>query len=147
MGRNSQLWPLQVALATAIAADATLQGILAGDMVYSVSPPENTPYPYITFGLVQENDDNLFGKPGTLAGQVLDIWTRKTTTTGGATQEIGGRQVLQIYGALRHLLHQQPLTVTGFSVVNGLVSLLATMDDPDGITVHGVARYDVTSRG
>lgn len=146
MGRNSQIWPLQVAIVAAIEADSGLRALLAGDMIYNIQPPQGTPFPYLTLGFAQEVDDNLFGRPGTLAGQIIDGWTRKTTVTDGLSQELGGKQLADIYSRVRYVLHQQPLSVDGFAVVLGNVSLLSTMEDPDGLTLHASMRYDVTSR-
>lgn len=146
MGRFSQLSPLTVALVAAIEADATLQGLLAGDMIYNSEAPEGAELPYITLGFSTELDDNVFATPGTLAGQTLDIWTRKTTITGGATAQLGNDSLLAIYSAIRALLHHRPLSIAGFRHCIGTIQLQATMQDPDGKTLHGICQYQVISR-
>lgn len=145
MGSASQVWPLTIAIVSAIEDDTTLASILKGDKVYNTMAPPNSPMPYITLGLVQEQDDNVFGGPGVLGGQVMDIWTRKTSVTG-SSQMLGNRDAVLIYASLRRIFHNKPITVTGFRPVLGVISLLATMLDPDGETVHAIVRYDLTSR-
>jgi hypothetical protein len=146
MGRVSASWPLTVGLVSAIEADTPTSALLASPGIYNGQAPIGALLPYITIGLAQESDDNVFGAPGTLAGQVLDIWTGRRTSAGGSTQELGDREVKEIYGALRYLLHERPLTVAGFRMVRGTLALLATMEDPGGDTMHGICRFDVIQR-
>lgn len=143
MGSASQHGTLSTAIVAAVRADTALGLLLAGNRIYDVNPPPKTPFPYITLGFRQESDDNVFSAPGTIAGQVLDIWTRESTAV---EQVSGAEQLMAIYAALRALLHQRPLSIGGFRSVLGVIALLATMEDPDGLTLHAVVRYDLTSR-
>lgn len=144
--RVSQLGPVGIAVVSAIEGSSALGAILAGNKVYDGQAPQGSPFPYITLGTSLESANNVFAGYGTDLSQTIDIWTRKTTTTSGTIQELGGRQMKAIYGALYSLLHEQPLTVSGFRVCIGTLQWWALIDDPDGITMHGIARYDIISR-
>ena len=135
----SQLWPLNVAIVAAIEADAPTSALLATPGVYNTVVPPNSPLPYCVLSFATELADNVHGQFGTTASQQIDIWGRNAT-------ELGNGQVLGIYGALYALFHERPLTVTGFRVVIGTLALIALTVDIDGETIHGIARYQVTSR-
>ena len=135
----SQLWPLNVAIVAAIEGDTLTSGLLAMPGVYNTIVPPNSALPYVVLGFSTELADNLFGAYGTTAGVQVDIWGRNAA-------ELGNREVLVIYDALYRLLHEQPLTVTGFRMVIGTLSLIALTPDQDGLTVRAISRYQVTSR-
>jgi hypothetical protein len=146
MGRVSQTWPLKEAIVSAVEASASLQALLAPPGIYSLEPSEGTPYPYITFGLTTETDDDMFNADGTLASVQLDVWTLLESPLDDGSFEVSSRLAEQIYGELRQLLHKRPLAVAGFRMVMGTITLVATLLDPDGEHVHAIVRYDVTQR-
>jgi len=135
----SQLWPVNIALVTAIEANGPLTALLATPGVFNTIVPPNSALPYCVLSFATELADNVHGQYGTTASQQIDIWGRNAT-------ELGSSQVLTIWGALYALLHEQPLTVTGFRVVIGTLSLIALTPDQDGETIHAISRYQVTSR-
>lgn len=144
----SPVWPVQEAIAAAVEGDSALQALLTPPGIYDVMPGPQTPYPYITFGFTTEIADpfSVFHKGGTLTGQQLDIWTNLRMQTGAGTEESGMRVGKLIYARVRALFHQRPLTVAGFRVTLSNITLTAILPDPDGETVHGIVRYDVTAR-
>lgn len=142
---RSAISPLAAAIVTAVSADSALGALLAGDKIYNTTAPVGSPFPYLVFGLTQENPNNMFSAQGVETFQTIDIWTRKAATVG-STAAIGADQLWAIYDALYGLLHGATLTMTNFRTVVGTMTMLATMVDPDGESLHGIARYDVISR-
>jgi hypothetical protein len=148
MGRLSQAWPLQESIAAVLEADSGYQGLVAAPGIYDVMPDEGTPYPYSTFGLTTEVDEpvGVFMRGGTLCGQQLDIWTNTRTQVSAGVEESGVRICKLIYAAIRNALHQRTIVVAGFEVIISNITLIAILPDPDGLTMHGIVRYDVTAR-
>jgi hypothetical protein len=136
---RSALWPIVVGLVAAIEGSSALAALLAGDMVYSPQPPERTPLDYITVTQPTELPDNVFGARGTAASFQIDIWTKNLL-------ELGNSKQLAIYDELYALLHEKALAMTGFRIVVGTLTLITILPDVDGLTLHGVARYDVIQR-
>lgn len=130
---QSFVWPIEVALAAAINADATLATLLAGDRVYSLWAPPNAPFDYITLGDVNESASSRFHRPGTITNETLHLWSRA-----------GGKQgVAAIYAALVALLDGNVLALSDGRMLRGRMELTTVLADPDGKTAHGVARYTV----
>lgn len=145
--RTSQFGPLAAAIVTAVEADSLLSGLLATPGIWNTTAPETSPFPYLVLGFSLESAADVFGAPGVVTGQTIDIWTRKSTVTGsGAGMTLGADQLWAIYSALYGLLHGTTLSVAGFLIVSGTLTMQATMVDPDGESLHGIARYEVTSR-
>jgi len=125
----SATWPLAVALAAAINADAGVTALAGPDCVFGDLVPSGRALPYVTLGSANESDDPLFMAPDLADGTDLHLW--------GATRQ----EVLQLYGAVRAALMGATLTVSGFRLLTARVALVATLTDPTGLA-HGVAHYD-----
>lgn len=145
--RRSAFAPLATAIVSLVSADAIMQTLLAGDMIYNQTAPVGSQLPYITLGFGQENANNTFAAPGMETHQTLDIWTRKAAVVGGGLGlTLGADALWAIYDRLVALLHEQPLTLPNFRTVIGTLTMQATMVDPDGESLHGLAWYDLISR-
>lgn len=134
---RSSLWPLVVATVSAIEGSSELAVLLAGDKVFNTIVPIETPLPYCTVTTPAESEQNMFGNAGSVGSLQIDIWTRNAL-------ELGNSEQLAIWDALYFLLHNRRLTVTGFRMLTGTLTLIAIQPDADGETLHGIVRYDVT---
>lgn len=101
-----------------------------GTRIYDRVPP-GALFPYITYGLDQVNEDDS-GDCGN-AWEVfvpLHIWSRA----------VGQPEMKNISGAIRTLLHNNLMPVTGFNLVIFEHRTTNYLGDPDGLTQH--ARLD-----
>jgi hypothetical protein len=128
-------WPVSVAIVGVLEADSAL-GAVIGDRIYSGLAPQATQYPYVTMGDSTEGAFNHFGRVGRDGTETIHVWSRA----------IGKAEVLAIYGHLERLLNGTTLTVAGFRHVRGRLSLVTVFVDPDRVTMHLVARYDVLTQ-
>lgn len=142
---RSAIGPLAAAIVTAISADSTLAALLAGDKIYNTTAPVGSPFPYLVLGLSQELPNSMFSAQGVETYQTIDIWTRKAATAGSAAT-LGADQLWAIYDGIAGCLNLQRLALANFTMAIGVVTMIATMVDPDGESLHGIARYDVISR-
>lgn len=139
---RSATWPLALAIVAAVEGDATTSALLATPGIYNTEAPAGAPFDYLTLDIPTEGPDvtfSGFNEQGTTGSQQISIWCK----TGGS---LGNQKVLAIYDALYGLLNDQPLAVTGFAQLTGTLALIGVLPDPDGVTMHGICRYDVTHR-
>lgn len=136
---QSFLTPELTALAAAIENDPTLQGLLAGDKVYSGLAPQGAPYDHVTLGNATDSEHSMFGTPGAQGVVTINIWTLGPGLMG----------VAAIYDALKALLHGTVVPLTNVGTMCGKMSLvLNNLGDPsDPRIVRGVANYTVWSHG
>lgn len=118
-----------------------LNGNLTGCQVFDTAPflPEGAPsttFPYCVIG----NDtarawdtDDVRGAEITLT---LHFWSRAQ----------GFKQVKALMDQAYGTLNRAVLTKTGYSIIDCLFEFSDAMDDPDGVTKHGVQRYRLTIR-
>jgi len=127
-------WSLQQSIFAALTADAALTALLDGTRIYD-DVPQGTQPPYLTLGQSTERDWSTGGDPDTEAGSehilTLHVWSSAR----------GKKQAHDIIGAIRAALHDQPLTLTGHRLVNLRHEFSETRRDPDGETIHGLARF------
>lgn len=131
MSASSAAWPLEVALATAITADAGCQAVLDGDRVYNEGevPRDAAPARYLTIGAASEEHPAVFRRTRSAGTVLLHCWGRNK------------QDVLAIYAALVPVLQGTTLAVTGHRQIKGRLQLITTMADPAG-GLHAVVRYD-----
>lgn len=121
---------LQGAIVTALKADGDVAA-LVGARIYDRIPPAPD-FPYVSYG----SDQVLQDDPGDCgAGYevfvTLDVWSRA----------VGQPQMKRIGGAIRSRLHDAELDLDGNRLV--LLEHRGTryLDDPDGLTHHGVLEF------
>jgi hypothetical protein len=128
-------WPLYVALADAINADATLQSLLAGDRVYSLRAPAGALFDYVVLGNANETEWYAFADGGSTCVITLNLWCAADDA----------RTCAVLYGHLHRVLQRQRIAVDGFKAsMIGDLSLVSIENDPQDGYVHGVARYGCT---
>jgi len=120
---------LQEAIVAALKASSPI-GSLIADRVYD-RPPQDVVFPYISLGPEQAEPFDAQLLDGWDVSLQIDTWSRKP----------GRVEARQIMTAIAGALHDQPLAVSGHAFVMGRMTMQTTMNDPDGVTVHGVQKF------
>ncbi|MFQ5954710.1 MAG: DUF3168 domain-containing protein [Kiloniellales bacterium] len=125
---------VQTAIYDRLTGDATLMGMVKAvhDQV-----PEDAKFPYVTIGDDTATDFDTKTETGQELTLTLHAWSRAH----------GRKEVKDILARIYALLHEQALTITGFTHVLARFEFTQTFRDPDGLTQHGVARYRVIVQG
>ena len=97
-------------------------------------PPETMAFPNITFGPSDFLPDDFECLPGRIETVQLDVWSRA---------QDGKREAKAITDAVVDALHEQPLTLETGRAVRVSLDLARMIDDPDGITSHGILQFSV----
>lgn len=122
------------ALAAAIIAaarnDDALKALVGMPARIWDEPPPEAPFPYVTLGRMESRPSDASEAAALEHGVTLHVWSRH-----------GGRaQALDIIAALRTLLHNAALSVTGHRLVLLFTSYSDLFRAGDGHTTHGVLR-------
>jgi hypothetical protein len=128
---GSPSWPLQQAVYTRLNADATLTTSL-GATIYD-STPDSAAFPYVVIGDDTEAPNDTMGVTGRDMTLTLHVWS----------QYVGKKQVKEIQNRIDALLDRWKPTVTGWNAVQMLQEFHESFMDPDGVTRHGVSRYQI----
>lgn len=123
---------LYAALYTALSGAAGLTSALGGSgKVYEGKAPDNAAVPYVVIGDATAVD----------AGASLRDSQEHTVTIHVWTVEPGKLQLLNIMAAVRAVLHDADLALSGGALANLRQEFSNTTGDPDGVSQHGVMRY------
>lgn len=126
----SASWALQQSIFAALTGDAVLANLLGGPRVYD-DVPVRAEFPFMTFAQSNERD----WSAGTEAGEehflTLHIWSRAH----------GRKETQEIIGAVRGVLHDQSLSLSGYRLVNLRHEFSEARREADGETYHGIVRY------
>ncbi len=128
----------QIAIRTLLRSDAALEALTGDDgeggaCVFD-GVPDDTNYPYVTFGDHNETPWDVFAKDGSENRLTLYVWS----------QAAGYEEALTIADRINVLLHNATLA---FDVsderesVRCRLEMLDTMREPDGRTRRAVLRY------
>lgn len=121
---------VQQSVYTALTSNATLMGLIEG--VYD-HVPQTTDRAYVRIG-------------------EGDFTERGSHTTDGESAEITihcwfeGRGRLGVYNIMeqiRETLHNTDLSFTGYNNLSMLESFKTTMQEADGVTYHGIQRFNI----
>jgi Protein of unknown function (DUF3168) len=126
----SPAWSLQQSIFAALVADAALTALLGTGRIFD-DVPQGSPLPYVTFGQAAQRDWSTAGEDGTEHLITLHVWS----AAGGK------KQAHEILSALHAALHDRPLSLAGHHLVNLRHEHSEIRRDPDGQTVHGLARF------
>lgn len=126
---------LQMAIVTALKADAALDALIEGrvyDFVPDPVKPATTPtFPYLTVGDGQViGDDNDCADQSEVFFQV-HAWSRKP----------GYPEVKSIAGAVRSAIKAAALSLAGFTITVTQFTQSRFIKDPDGLTRHAVVEF------
>lgn len=132
MSGNSAL-ATQTALYSKLTGTSTITDLLASATSVYSRVTDEAAFPYIVIG----HDTALDWDSKTFHGMdisiTLHIWSRYR----------GNKECLQIMAAIYDALHDQSLTISGQNHVLTRLEFQQTTLDPDGITFHGVQRYQI----
>lgn len=121
-------WPLQQAVFSALSGDATLSAMVSGVFDHV---PEGQAFPYVTIGESSAADFSTKTEAGQEHTMTIHAWSR----------ERGRKETKQILARIYDLLHDQALSVAGFTNVLTRYVSAETVLEEDGLTHHGRARY------
>ncbi|MCB1526209.1 MAG: DUF3168 domain-containing protein [Hyphomicrobiaceae bacterium] len=121
---------LQAAVYQKLRSDAVLVALLGGPKIYD-DVPQQTAFPYITFGHSFMRDWSTASDVGHEHVVTLHVWSRAA----------GKKKVHEIMSTVEDLLHDRPLPLTGFKLVNFRHEYSDARRDNDGQTYHGTLRY------
>ncbi len=123
-------WSLQQSIFAALTADAALTALLgAGRILDDV--PQGTALPYVTLGQTALRDASTSTEDATEHSLTVHVWSDAR----------GKKETHAILAAIRSALHDQPLALVGHRLVNLRHELSEVRRDPDGATLHGLARF------
>lgn len=119
---------LQAALYTKLTGDTTLMALISG--VYD-RVPEGATFPYVSIGEIDSQDDSTFSLDAQSVTMTIHTWSRQR----------GKKQTQQIMARIHDLLHRGSMAISGGYFAGSVHKFSTVLDDPDGLTYHGVARY------
>ena len=93
--------------------------------------PQNTTYPYVQVGDDSMADNSTKDLDGNVHSIMIHTWSRYR----------GDKEAKEIMARIYELLHNSSLSVSGASLVNARFETSDILNDPDGITNHGVQRF------
>lgn len=118
---------LQKAEVAALRASTALSVLTGGVARIFDHVPDEVAFPYVRIGEHQEVDDSTTADRGFEVYSTVHTWSRAS----------GRVEVKALNAAVRDAL-DAPLTLTGFRLVSRDFVDARVMDDPDGLTKHGV---------
>lgn len=122
---------MSAALAYQKAVYATIDAAIMPP-VYDAPAPIGSAPPYVTIDSVTSEPWDTLDRDGETVTATLSIWT------GAETR--GKAAALELMGAMRAALHEQPITVAGYAVIITRVDFQDIFLDEDGVSQHGVMR-------
>lgn len=128
-------WPLQQAVYSALTGASAVTALLASASAVYNHVPQDSAFPYITFGVDTAADWGTKTEQGQAHTLDVHVWSRYR----------GTKEARQVLAAVYGVLHEQPgaLSVSGHTVVEVRYRFSRVVRDPDGLTYHGVAQYQV----
>ena len=125
----SSSWALQQAIYATLAADAALIALIGPPRLYDDVPP-GAQFPYLTLGQSITRDWSTSSERGDEHTLTLHVWSRAG----------GRREVHEIMGVVKTVLHDRALALSGHRLVNLRHDRSESSREPDGKTYHGLVR-------
>ena len=123
-------WNLQKAIYAKL-SDAAITGASVADVPVYDDIPEGTSAPYINIGEETAINDGTKAVDAVEHTLTIHVWS-----------EYRGRyEIKHIMEQVYQNLHNAAITVSGASLVNIRQEFATTLEEPDGITRHGVMRF------
>lgn len=121
---------LQRAVFGALTIHSRLVALLGGAKIYD-GVPQETRYPFVTFGSTQERDWSTGSEAGAEHILHLHVWS-----------EVGSRKLAQeILAEIRDALHDKPLALDGHRLVGIRHETSETRRTTGAEVLHGTARF------
>ena len=130
--------PLQTAIYTALSGDSALAALITG--VHYFVPQDARQSDAGIFPFIEISDStnatlDTTGANGFLTEFTLEIWSRYK----------GAKETAQIMDEIYRIFHRQPIAVEGYSTSTCSQTAANITRDADGITMHGVQKFEVYS--
>jgi len=122
---------LQRALYAKMTGNATLMALIKGvyaQVEQSLDAELGSAFPYVTFGKDRPASWDTKTNFGAAVSVQIDVWSRSRNYIEGK----------DIADEIWRTLHHTPLTITGANHTMTVVSSASWINDPDGLTKHGV---------
>lgn len=130
---TTSLFAVQESIYGALTSSTALQSLLGSPArLYDMVPPAAN-FPYVTFGDVVVREFDTKDQNGFEQSLVLHVWSRYR----------GRKELKQIIQTIYDVLHNASLTVTGANYVSCLFQSASTLQENDGLTLHGILRYRI----
>ena len=98
-------------------------------------PPEDPVFPYLTYGPMRSEDISADGAVMSAHTLTLHIWSR-----------YGGRaQVMEVLAAVTGALQGADISLPNINLARAQVSYTDIFRAPDGLTLHGLIRFSLTT--
>ena len=128
------LFEIQKAIDDKLAADSAVQALLGNPArLYDAVPPSMPLMPYVTYGEMIKADFDTKTSNGHDVELTIHSWSSYR----------GKKETEDILQAIYNCLHRQPLTATGYTIMQMRVIAQQSFMDSDGLTRHGVARVRI----
>ncbi len=114
-----------------LALQGALHGRLSGHVTVYDAVPQKASFPYVTIGEATATDWGTKTGDGTEVTVTVHTWSRYH----------GRKECLETMDTVLGLVTGGPLALAGFSVVTAELELLEVLEEPDGITRHGVQKF------
>ncbi len=127
---TSAAWALQQSVYQRLRANTGLTGMLGGEDIFD-DVPRSASFPYLTLGQSMVRDWSAGGDDGHEHILTLHVWSRAN----------GRKEVYEIMGVLKDVLHDQHVSLVDHQLVNLRHEFSEARRDPDGETYHGIVRF------
>ena len=130
---TTSLFAVQESVYGALTSSTALQSLLGSPArCYDMVPPAAI-FPYVTFGDVVVKEYDTKDQTGLEQLLTLHVWSRYR----------GRKELKQIIQTIYDVLHNTALTVTGVNYVSCMFQSASTVQENDGLTLHGILRYRI----
>lgn len=130
---TTSLFAVQEAVYGALTSSAAVQAYLGNPArVYDMVPPAAN-FPYATLGDVLVKEYDTKDQSGFEQALTLHVWSRYR----------GRKELKQIIQTIYDVLHNAALNVTGANYVSCIFQSASTLQENDGLTLHGILRYRI----
>lgn len=116
-----------------LTGDAAVIAIV-GNRVFD-RPPTGAQAPYVCFGPSDMTDDEADCIPGYVEALQIDCWSEA---------QDGKRECKALVSAVKKCLHKLTGNLDVGALASARVSLTRVVDDPDGISTHGIVTLEVS---
>ena len=123
---------VQAAIYAALSGDTALNNLVTD--IADVSTAQGQQYPYITFDTQSAEDSGTKTDEHLEIDFYIDVWDKRDAGRAG---------VFAIQDRVREILHDANLVAASGSIVLILEEYREAIVDPDGVTIHGIQRFNI----
>ncbi len=136
MSDNNQAIELAKSIHSTLSANITVQSILGDPARLYDHPPTDPIYPYLSYGPMRSEDVGGDDTPMTAHTLTLHIWSRYS----------GRAEILSGLSAVSYVVENGNLQLSAAHIISAHIIFSDNFRAPDGRTLHGVLRLQVTTQ-